>query len=472
MGEINKITLLAFDDDASFLKQLKERLADEFNVETATSIPQAMKSIITRHLDLILLDMNMPEMSGLEFLKTLRQRNIQHPVIMLTGETKPETIVLTIQAGAVDYVVKGSEDFFVNLSFRISQALKIKNLQKDNAVLSRKVAADLAKYDIFGISTAVAKQRAEIIRYKGLQSTVLITGENGTGKELIARNLNLQENDPARPFVAVNCGAIPENLFESELFGHKKGSFTGAVTDKPGQFVMADGGDIFLDEIGELPLNMQVKLLRVLQDKVVTPVGETKPIPINIRIIAATNRNLEDMVKAKTFREDLFFRLNKIRLRTAPLRERREDIMILAKRFAEKLHPKISFSAEARKMLENYSWPGNIRELQNVIEGALLNIESGKRFTIEAEDIHFSNMEVREDYPTIPSGFLPSTVDEITSANFDSCLRWIERTFLRRSLKLVQGDNKKLIELLGFSKADYYRRKKTLEFEKETEAQL
>lgn len=469
MGNLNKITLLAFDDDAGFLRQLKERLSDEFNVETATAIPQAMKSIVTRPLDLILLDMNMPEMSGLEFLKTLRQRNIQYPVIMLTGETKPETIVSTIQAGAVDYVVKGSEDFFINLSFRISQSLKIKNLQKDNAALSKKVSSDLAKYDIIGISTTVTKQRAEILKYKGTRSTVLITGENGTGKELIARNLSLQENDPARPFVAVNCGAIPENLFESELFGHKKGAFTGAVLDRSGHFVMADGGDIFLDEIGELPLNMQVKLLRVLQDKIVTLVGETKPISINVRVIAATNRNLEDMVKAKTFREDLYFRLNKIRLRTAPLRERKEDILTLAKRFAEKLHSKTSFSSEAKKMLESYSWPGNIRELQNVIEGALLNIESGKRFTIEAEDLQFSNMEIRADYPTIPSGFLPSTIDEINSSNFDSCVRWIEKTFLNRSLKIVQGDNKKLIELLNLSKADYYRRKKSLEFEKENE---
>lgn len=469
MGAQIPTTILAFDDDAGFLRQLKESLSAEHTVETASSIPQAMKIVMTRHLDLILLDMNMPEMSGLEFLKTLRQRNHHTPVIMLTGETKTETIVATIQAGAVDYVVKGTEDFTVNLSFRISQALKIKNLIKDNAVLSKKVAADSAQFEIVGISTNITKLRSEFLKFKNSQSTVLITGENGTGKELIARNLNLQEKNPARPFIAVNCGAIPENLFESELFGHKKGSFTGAMIDKIGLFMLADGGDLFLDEIGELPLNMQVKLLRVLQEKIITPVGETKPIPVDIRIIAATNRNLEEMVKAKTFREDLYFRLNTLRLHTPALRERKEDILILAKRFAEKLHAKVTFSPEARKALENHLWPGNIRELQNVIERALLNAKSDKRFTIEIEDIQISNAELKEDYPNIPNGLLPSTISEVTTTSLASCLNWMERVFLKRCLRLANGDNRKLIDLLGLSRAHYYRRKKELAFDKEGE---
>lgn len=469
MGAQIQITILAFDDDASFLRQLKESLSAEYSVETATSIPQAMKIVMTRHLDLILLDMNMPEMSGLEFLKTLRQRNHNTPVIMLTGETKTETVVATIQAGAVDYVVKGTEDFIVNLSFRISQALKIKNLIKDNAILSRKVASDSARFEIVGISTNITKLRSEFLKFKNSHSTVLITGENGTGKELIARNLNLQEKNPARPFIAVNCGAIPENLFESELFGHKKGSFTGAMLDKAGLFALADGGDIFLDEIGELPLNMQVKLLRVLQEKIITPVGETKPVPVDVRVIAATNRNLEEMVKAKTFREDLYFRLNTLRLHTPALRERKEDILILAKRFAEKLHPKVAFSPEARKALENHLWPGNIRELQNVIERALLNAESGKRFIIEIEDIQISDAELKENYPNIPNGLLPSAVAEVTATSLDSSLNWMERVFLKRCLRLVNGDNRKLIDLLGLSRAHYYRRKKELAFDEETE---
>lgn len=466
MGEA-KATILAFDDDAGFLRQLKESLSAEYTVEAATSVPQAMKIVLTRHLDLILLDMNMPEMSGLEFLKTLRQRNHHTPVIMLTGETKTETVVATIQAGAVDYVVKGTEEFSINLSFKISQALKIKNLIKDNAILSRKIVSDSARFEIVGISTSLTKLRSEFLKFKNSQSTVLITGENGTGKELIARNLNLQENNPARPFVAINCGAIPENLFESELFGHKKGSFTGAMTDKVGLFTVADGGDIFLDEIGELPLNMQVKLLRVLQEKIITPVGETKSIPVNVRIIAATNSNLEEMVKAKLFREDLYFRLNTLRLHTPALRERKEDILILAKRFAEKLHPKVAFSKEAKKALENHLWPGNIRELQNVIERALINAGSGKRFIIEIEDIQISNIEVKENYPNIPNGLLPSTEAELTGTSLDGCLNWMERTFLKRCLRLVNGDNKKLIELLGLSKAHYYRRKKELAFTEE-----
>lgn len=465
----SQTTILAFDDDASFLRQLKEHLSAEFNVETATTIPQAMKTIMTRNLDLILLDMNMPEMSGLEFLKTLRQRNHLTPVIMLTGETKTETVVATIQAGAVDYVVKGSEDFAVNLSFRISQVLKVKNLLKDNAVLSKKLASETKRFEIQGISTSITKLRSEVLKFKNSRSTVLITGENGTGKELIARNLNLQENNPARPFVAVNCGAIPENLFESELFGHKKGSFTGAMNDKQGLFVLADGGDIFLDEIGELPLNMQVKLLRVLQEKVVTPVGETKPIPVNVRVITATNRSLEEMVKEKTFREDLFFRLNTLRLHTPALRDRIEDILFLAKLFAEKLHPKVVFSTEARKALENHLWPGNIRELQNIIERALLNADAEKRFTIEIEDIQFSSIVLKENNPNFPNGLFPSIITEVTPESLESCLNWMERVFLRKCLNLVNGDNKKLISLLDLSHADYYRRKKKLAFDQESE---
>jgi len=327
--------VLALDDDLSFLGELKIALEDFVTFNGAGKVTEAMRAMVNDRPDLVLLDMNMPEVTGLEFLRVLKQRAQGIPVIMLTAESDPDIIVQTMKAGADDFVVKGSPDFLASLRVRISQALKLSKVKKLNEALSSKLKEAESKYEILGISPSTIKLRADIAKFKGANAYVLILGENGSGKELVARNLNLQENDPSRPFVAVNCGAIPAELFESELFGHVKGSFTGAVADRTGLFVQANGGDIFLDEIGELPPDLQVKLLRVLQNKEVTPIGSTKTIKLNVRVIAATNQKLEELVSDGKFRSDLFFRINQLVLQTTPLREHPEDILFLARHFAD-----------------------------------------------------------------------------------------------------------------------------------------
>lgn len=450
--------VLAIDDNASFLMELRQALDSDFMIKTVTSVPEAMKLLVQAKPDLILLDMNMPQVSGLEFLKVLRLRHPELPVIMLTSESKPEIIVETMRAGASDYVVKSSEDLIPSLRIRISQSLKLK---KQHEVLSTKAREAMAKYEIKGVSSSTIKLRSDITRYKGTDSFVVILGENGTGKELVARNLNLQENDPARPFVAVNCGAIPSPLFESVLFGHVKGAFTGAVADQMGKFVLANGGDLFLDEIGDLPLEMQVKLLRVLQDGAVNPVGSNKMIDVNVRVIAATNQKLEELVREGKFRQDLYFRLNQIILRTAPLRERNEDILFLAKIFAEKSLPGITISKDAVKALETHTWPGNIRELENTIDRACIMVRGTSKPQILPEHLTLADLNAYNAL-AIPPRLLPQSAQDVNPQKYQQCFDWIERIFLERGLDLLKGDNGSLIEKLAVSKSHYYRRKKAL----------
>ena len=462
-------SVLAVDDNSEFLHELKTALAPNFEVKTAVGVQAAMMALAKYRPDLILLDMNMPDISGLEFLKILRQRAQTTPVIMLTGQTDPDCIVNAMKAGASDYVVKNSEEFIEGLKIRIQQALQLKNLSQENLALNRKLYEFNKRYEILGVSPSTLRLRAEIPRYKGTNAFVLILGENGTGKELVARNLNFQEG-AKRPFVAVNCGAIPSTLFESELFGHVKGAFTGAVVDQVGKFVMADGGDIFLDEIGELPLDMQVKLLRVLQEKTVTPVGSRKTIQIDVRVIAATNKNLEDLVQAGKFREDLYFRLNRIVISTAPLRERDGDVLYLAERFAQNESPGIRISAEAKLMLANHTWPGNVRELHNTIERGCLLARGAGLNRILPEHLKLSSLRPMGTDLRIPNGLIPTHTDELTASRFQEALDWMERRFLEAGLALLRGDNFSLISKLGLSKSHYYRRKKALEMNEEAGA--
>ncbi len=461
-----KANILAIDDDAAFLKQLANQLQADFDVYTANQTPSFLEQLEKRHIDLILMDMHMPQISGLELLKFIRSRGLQQPVIMLTGETNTDAVVSAIQGGASDYVVKGT-NFLESLIHRINQALVIGSLQKQNDLLTLKIKRDVKRWEILGISPQVVKLKNEITKFKGTKASILINGENGTGKELIARNLNLQEGQSSRPFIAVNCGAISPHLFESELFGHKKGAFTGANDDKIGLFQLADSGDIFLDEIGELPLNLQVKLLRVLQEKVIQPVGHTKTISVDVRIIAATNQNLELMVKNKIFREDLYYRLGALKIYSPSLRDRKEDILFLAKQFASRRNLKTQFSAEAKDLLLKHSWPGNIRELQNTIERASLDAELEKRFTIKAKDLQLMPSSSIGDLIYIPGGLLPSCSADISAEKFEQAQAWIEKIFLTECLKVTKGDNKTIFELLNLSRATYYRMKRNLNLEHE-----
>lgn len=463
--------LLALDDDRSFLEELQlalQRDTDiDFEINVVTRPAEAMRALETQSFDAVLLDMHMPEISGLQMLKVIRGRFPDCPVLMLTGESNPDAIVSAIRLGANDYVIKGQEDFLVALKTRLDRIRSFANLKRDHQVIKSKLGEADRRYEILGVSPAVLKQRLEISRFKGTGVYILIEGENGTGKELVARNLNLQEGT-GRPFVAVNCGAIPTHLFESELFGHVKGSFTGAVTDQKGKFLAAQGGDIFLDEIGEMPLEMQVKLLRALQEKTITPVGSTRTIPIDVRVIAATNRNLEERVRSGQFRQDLFFRINQITLRTTPLRERPEDIGYLAELFAERNRPGSVISQEALRRLEAHRWPGNVRELANTIERACLyarDFESdppnGTRSAVEILPEHLLLSEISIPEASLEASLLPVCDQDVTKERYQQCLESIQRRFFEMALQILK-DNDKVIERLDISRSYFYQKKKEL----------
>lgn len=463
-----RMKLLALDDDTLFLKELGVSLrAEGFEFHDVNTPAEAMRRLENETFDAVLLDMHMPEISGLQMLKLVRGRWSETPVVMLTGDSNPESIVSAVQMGASDYVVKGSEEFLFALMTRLARIRKYRQLKSDHEVVKQKLAEADRRYEILGISSAVLKQRLEIARFKGTNVYVLIEGENGTGKELVARNLNLQEG-VGRPFVAVNCGAIPTHLFESELFGHVKGSFTGAVSDQKGKFLAAQGGDLFLDEIGEMPLEMQVKLLRALQEKTITPVGSTRSIPVDVRILAATNRGLEDMVRQGKFRQDLFFRINQITLRTAPLRERPEDIGYLADLFAKRLRPGSMISPAALRRLEAHRWPGNVRELSNAIERACLYARdvdaegaSSARASVEIlpEHLLLSDLGVADVVAEIP--LLPQRAEDVTKERYQACLDWMQRRFFEVALDILK-DNDTVIRRLEISRSYFYQKKKDL----------
>ncbi len=454
-------TLLLLDDDEIHLNQLKAALEAEFNVITATQSNLAFRQLA--NAELLVVDLNMPEVTGLDVLRVVKQKNKNFPVIMLTGESDAATIVDCMKAGADDYVVKITPDLVQNLKFRIANCFKLIAIKDENTELVKKsIDKEAAHYQLLGDSISNLKLKAEIAKYKGATLNVLVQGEPGTGKELIARTFNLQEGNPNRPFIAVNCGSIPENLIESELFGHKKGSFTGAIDNRAGKFLAAHRGDLFLDEIGELSPPAQVKLLRVLQEKIITPVGSEKEVRVDVRVIAATNRNLEKMVAAGTFREDLFFRLNKIMLYTTPLRDKKEDILFLAEIFAKKQMPTVTFSSEAKKLLENHFWRGNIRELSNTIERACILAQGDSTFRIEKKHLFLNSRVLNTEQVTVPSNLLPQAVEDISEQSYSLCLSWMEKNYFKRSLELAKNDNQKVIQSLGIGKTRYYAKKRDL----------
>ncbi|MEK6774180.1 MAG: sigma-54 dependent transcriptional regulator [Bdellovibrionota bacterium] len=459
-----KSQILIVDDNPKFVLEIKTTLSTDHNVTTALSAKSAMALMTTQGFDLILLDYEMPEFSGFEFLKLLKRRYPEIPVIMLTGKSDSETIIQTMQTGATDFVIKGSEDFEANLKFRIAQALDKIAIVKQNLKLTAKIEAQTKNIEIVGASRLAAKLKSEILALKGTSAFVLITGENGTGKELIARNLNAQEDDSSRPFIAVNCAALTPTLFESELFGHEKGAFTGAMDKKIGKFQAAEGGDIFLDEIAEIPTELQAKLLRVLQEKIITPVGSNKEIPIDVRVIAATNKNLEEEIARGNFREDLYYRLNNFTIYSPSLRERKDDILLLAEIFLKRKMPLFKFSESAKKALLSHSWLGNIRELGNAVERASIMARESRRPIITAEHLMLKTSEPRPTKTSlfVPAALLPKSECEISAVGLQGCINWIERNYLERSLELMKNDNHSVYTKIEMSKAHYFRRKKAI----------
>lgn len=467
--------LLLIDDDERFSDEIAKTLSGEYEVILAGDPTEGHRLLAQTKPDLLLLDYGLPGLSGLEMLKILRRRIPDLPIVMLTGESGVDTVIETMKAGANDYIIKGSEDFEANLKFRITQALehsailrRNRQLQDENDIhaernrkLAEKLEAEARSYEILGSDEKTLKLKRDMLRLKGEDAYVLITGENGTGKELVARGLNLQESDRSRPFVAINCAAIPSSLFESEFFGHVKGAFTGASENKVGQFKLADGGDIFLDEIGEVPLPMQAKLLRVLQEKTFTPVGSTKSLTVDVRVIAATNRDLEVEIEKGNFREDLYYRLNKITLRTPALRERQSDIVPLAEEFLRRRIPVAKLSEPAKKALAAYPWRGNIRELQNVIERASMLVKDSSRPILKPEHLVLSETQKIGHSVSLPFGILPKNKSEVSAESRQNAIDWIERLFWEEGHKYTD-ENREFYSRIGISKTYYYERKKEL----------
>jgi len=374
--------LLIIDDEENMRHMLGSLLEGHgYLVETAGDGREALRCVEHRFFDFILCDIRMPEMDGMAFLQAAKPHIEHSTVIMMSAYGSVDTALEAIKAGAYDFISKPFKSDEVLLTLR--KAEERETLRRENRLLREEIEAVRGESDfgaMVGRSSAMRELFQLARKVAPYNTTVLVTGESGTGKELVARGLHLHSPRRQMPFVAVNCGGVPENLLESEFFGHVKGAFTGADRSTAGLFVEADGGTLFLDEIGELPVELQVKLLRVLQEGEIRPVGATRGRSIDVRVIAATARDLAEEVSQGRFREDLFYRLNVLAIHIPPLRERPEDISLLAshllKRINRKLHTAIaSISPPAMAMLLHYSWPGNVRELENVIERAVIMAE-------------------------------------------------------------------------------------------------
>ena len=372
----NKLDILITDDDLAHRVMLKKLLNGwGYNVAEADDGSVAVEEVRKRSFDLILMDIRMMNVSGIEALEQIKQINPSIPVIIMTAYASVETAVQALKKGAYDYLTKPLD--FDELQMAIVRATEHSRLKKENEYLKEKLGEKFDRRNIIGQSALMIKLLEVVEQVAATQATVLITGESGTGKEIIANAIHFNSNRKNAPFVKINCAALTETLLESELFGHEKGAFTGADRRREGKFVQADGGSIFLDEVSEMSPAMQVKLLRVLQERELTRVGGHDVLKIDVRVIAASNKDLKKEIREGRFREDLFYRLNVVTLDVPPLRERSEDIPLMAhaflKTFAESNSKTIKgFTPQAMRKLVGYPWPGNVRELMNAVERAVV----------------------------------------------------------------------------------------------------
>ncbi len=444
-----KPNILVVEDEELMRAILRKLLEDEgCNVLTADSAETALEIFLQTEIELTLTDIKMAGMDGLELLDRLKTIDSEALVIIMTAYSSVDSAIAALRKGAYDYVTKP----FINddLLQTIKNAIRTKELFRENRILRRELNKQYGFSNIIGTSSALQAVFRLVEKVSNTNANILIQGESGTGKELIARAIHQQSTRNDKPFVAINCGALPENLLESELFGHTKGAFTDAKTDKQGLFRSAEGGTIFLDEIGEMPVSLQVKLLRALQEHEVTPIGSTVPIKFDARIIAATNRNLEEEVSKGNFREDLFYRLNVIEVYLPPLRERREDIPLLVKHFVTKSSqehksPEKIVEKEAMTALINYNWQGNIRELQNAVERA---------FILSGETIDLENLPPKVKR-NLEQGIEIRNLDEMNPT-----LEEVERRYVLETLKSVNQDKALAANILGIDLSTLYRKLK------------
>src|SRR5208282_2539639 len=366
--------VLIVDDEPNLRKILSAQLSrDGYDVLTADDGEQGLAHLRDHHIDLVITDLKMPKVDGMTLLRRALQEDPDLPVVMITAHGTVDTAVEALKIGAFDYLTKPFDKDEVRQI--VAKALKTRALAGAETTVAQKAPG--ARFGIIGTSAGIAELYAILERVADTPTTVLITGESGTGKELVARALHDHSSRKDKPFIKVNCAAIPKELIESELFGYERGAFTGAVSSKPGRFELANGGTLFLDEIGEIPVEMQVKLLRALQESEFERVGGIKTIHVDVRLVAATNRDLKKLIAAGVFREDLYYRLNVVPIRLPALRERAGDIPLLVEHFLRKFNERLkkhvsSVDADAMEALVQYPWPGNIRELENVVERAVL----------------------------------------------------------------------------------------------------
>ncbi len=434
-----KTRILIVDDEVDALDLMEELFMKHgYETYTARNGLEALKVINEHEPDILISDMVMPEMDGIKLLEVVRKKYPDIAVIMITAHGTIETAVEAMKKGAKDYILKPLRlDEILSKVDTISQ---LKSLQKENEYLREKL------YQKYNFNNIIGKNRKMLELFELIKdiaktnSTVLITGESGTGKELIANAIHFNSDRIKKPFVKVNCAVLAENLLESELFGHVKGAFTGAIRDKLGRFELANGGTIFLDEIGDISPNMQLKLLRVLQEGEFERVGGTETIKVDVRIIAATNRNLEEMMRKGEFRQDLYYRLNVIPLEVPPLRERKDDIPLLVTHFIEKFSKQFNKEIEAidedaMRSLQNYSWPGNIRELENLIERAVVLNKTG-RLTIKDFPEYVVHQEISSDIELDEDSSLTDMVDNFEKQLILKALRENNFNKLRTAEKL------------------------------------
>ena len=456
-----KPSVLVVDDESGILDTLRILLRNEgFEVATAQGGKAGLEQIRTGAHDLILSDVRMPQVSGLDILNAAREQDPMTPVILMTAQASLQSAIQAVNSGAFYYIQKPfSNDELLAI---LRRACEFRQVRVENKQLKQ----EIRRRDKTAVARPIGKSKRflEVLKLAEhvapTESTVLIQGESGTGKEVIARYIHNLSSRADGPFLSINCGALPENLLESELFGHVKGSFTGAVRDKQGLFAAARGGSFFLDEVGEMPPSLQVKLLRVLQEREAIPVGATEPIPVDVRIIAATNRDLEEEIRRGNFRSDLFYRLNVIALNLPPLRERRDDLLLLLEAFLQTMaqeagtEPK-ALSSEGLDAVMVYEWPGNVRELENALEHAVV-LSRGN--LIEAAALP-ERITKRRKEPLVAERSYRNPTLEV-----------IERAYIMWVLQAEGGNKTRAAEVLGIDPSTLYRKLSRYEEQVEVKA--
>ncbi|MBW2473604.1 MAG: sigma-54-dependent Fis family transcriptional regulator [Deltaproteobacteria bacterium] len=440
--------ILLVDDEPGSRESLSLLLGHEgYLVDTASDGEKAIRLFSKNKYDVIITDLFLPGASGIDILKHVKEHPLPCSVILITGNATAETAVEAMKEGAFDYIIKPVN--FEKLKVLVEKAVEKTRLVAENIYLRQQLRGKYKFDNIIGNSPAIQPVFSRMEKILHTDSTVLILGESGTGKELVARAIHFNGSRKEKPFIAINCGAIPAELLESELFGHVRGSFTGAVADKPGKFELANHGTIFLDEIGTMPLHLQMKLLRVLQEQEVERVGSIRKTKLDVRVISATNSDLDERVRRAEFREDLFYRLNVIPIHLPPLRERHEDIELLARHFLRKIcadmrHPICELTPDALIAMESYKWPGNVREMENVIERVVALTDGN---VIDRQDLPPQIAGTLNESGLLPALHIPEEGLDLTET-----MAHLERHLIQQAMERSQSIKARAASLLNINR--------------------